>query len=63
MREIFFCYKNIVTKLYILLLIGNIWGNVYFIYSVILAAIVLFNHRENIKRIYEGTENRLSFKK
>lgn len=38
-------------------------GNVYFIYSVILAAIVLFNHRENIKRIYEGTENRLSFKK
>ena len=38
-------------------------GNVYFIYSVILAAIVLFNHRENIKRIYDGTENRLSFKK
>ena len=38
-------------------------GNVYFIYSVILAAIVLFNHRENIKRIYEGTENRLSLKK
>ena len=37
--------------------------NVYFIYSVILAAIVLFNHRENIKRIYDGTENRLSFKK
>ena len=38
-------------------------GNVYFIYSVILAAIVLFNHRENIKRIYDGTENRLSSKK
>ena len=38
-------------------------GNVYFIYSVILAAIVLFNHRENIKRIYEGTENRLGSKK
>ena len=38
-------------------------GNVYFIYSVILAAMVLFNHRENIKRIYDGTENRLSFKK
>ena len=38
-------------------------GNVYFIYSVILAAIVLFNHRENIKRIYNGTENRLGSKK
>ena len=36
-------------------------GNVYFIYSVILAIIVLFNHRENIKRILNGTENRLSF--
>ena len=38
-------------------------GNVYFIYSVILAAIVLFNHRENIKRIYDGTEHRLGAKK
>ena len=37
-------------------------GNVYFIYSVILAIIVLYNHRENIKRILNGTENRLSFK-
>lgn len=37
-------------------------GNVYFIYSVILAAIVLFNHRENIKRIYNGTENRIGTK-
>lgn len=38
-------------------------GNVYFIYSVILAIIVLYNHRSNIKRILNGTENRLSFKK
>ena len=38
-------------------------GNVYFIYSVILAAIVLFNHRENIKIIYNGTENRLGINK
>ncbi len=38
-------------------------GNVYFIYSVILAIIVLYNHRSNIKRISNGTENRLSFKK
>lgn len=37
-------------------------GN-YFIFSVILAAIVLFNHRGNIKKILNGTENKLSFKK
>ena len=30
-------------------------GNGYFIYSVILAIIVIFNHRENIKRILSGT--------
>lgn len=38
-------------------------GSVYFIYSLILAIIVLYNHRENIKRILNGTENKLSFKK
>lgn len=38
-------------------------GTKYFIYSVILAVIVLFNHRSNIKRILEGKENKLSFKK
>ena len=38
-------------------------GFKYFIYSVILAAIVVFNHRANIKRILNGTENKLSFKK
>ncbi len=37
-------------------------GN-YFVFSVILAAIVLFNHRGNIKKILNGTENKLSFKK
>lgn len=37
-------------------------GN-YFIYSIIIAAIVIFNHRTNIKRILEGNENKLSFKK
>lgn len=36
-------------------------GN-YFIYSIIIALIVCFNHRENIKRIANGTENKLSFK-
>ena len=38
-------------------------GSTYFIYSVILAFIVLYNHRSNIKRLLNGTENRLSFKK
>ena len=37
-------------------------GGNYFIYSVILAVIVLYNHRSNIKRILNGTENKLSFK-
>ena len=37
-------------------------GNVYFIYSVILAVIVLFNHRANIKRILNGTENKIGSK-
>jgi len=35
----------------------------YFIYSIILAVFVIFNHRENIKRIMNGTENKISFKK
>ena len=38
-------------------------GSSYFIYSIILAAIVIFNHRANIQRILNGTENKLSFKK
>ena len=38
-------------------------GVKYFIYSLILAGFVIFNHRENIKRIMNGTENKISFKK
>ena len=38
-------------------------GTGYLIYSIILAIIVAFNHRSNIKRILNGTENKLSFKK
>lgn len=38
-------------------------GSSYLIYSIILAVIVAFNHRSNIKRILNGTENKLSFKK
>lgn len=37
-------------------------GRCYFVYSLILAIIVLYNHRSNIKRILSGTENKLSFK-
>ena len=48
------------------LFIGNehyiVEGN-YFIFSVVMALIVAFNHRSNIKRILNGTENKISFKK
>lgn len=38
-------------------------GSSYFVYSIILALIVAFNHRSNIQRILNGTENKISFKK
>ena len=38
-------------------------GIKYFIYSLLLALLVIFLHRENIKRIMNGNENKLSFKK
>ena len=38
-------------------------GSSYLIYSIILALIVAFNHRSNIKRLLAGTENKISFKK
>ena len=37
-------------------------GN-YMIFGLVLALIVIFNHRSNIKRLLNGTENKLSFKK
>ncbi len=33
------------------------------IISIFIALLVIFNHRENLKRIKDGTENKLSFKK
>ena len=36
-------------------------GN-YIIFGIILAEFVIFNHRENVKRLLEGKENKLSFK-
>ena len=37
-------------------------GN-YIVFSLVLVLLVMFNHRTNIKRILDGTENKLSFKK
>ena len=37
-------------------------GN-YVIYSIIIAVLVIFNHRANVKRLLNGTENKLDFKK
>lgn len=37
-------------------------GIKYFVFSLILAGLVIFNHRENIKRIANGNENKLSLK-
>lgn len=37
-------------------------GN-YFIYSIIIALFIIFNHRANIKRLMNGNENKISFHK
>lgn len=37
-------------------------GN-YILYSILLAALVIFNHRANVKRLIEGKENKIDFKK
>lgn len=39
---------------------GSRYG--YLIFSIILAVLVAFNHRTNIKRLLAGTENKISFK-
>lgn len=35
----------------------------FVIFGILLAALVIFNHRSNLKRILAGTENKLNFKK
>lgn len=35
----------------------------YLIFSIIIAVLVIFNHRGNLKRILNGSENKISFKK
>lgn len=37
-------------------------GN-YIIYGILIAALVIFNHRANVKRLLTGTENKIDFKK
>ena len=37
-------------------------GYNYIIFGIAMAILVIFNHRSNIKRLYNGNENRLSFK-
>ncbi len=38
-------------------------GYNYVIFGIAMAVLVIFNHRSNLKRIYSGTENRVSLKK
>ena len=35
----------------------------YLIFGILMAAIVIYNHRSNLKRLATGTENKISFKK
>ena len=35
----------------------------YFVFGIIMAIIIVYNHRSNLKRILAGNENKLSFKK
>ena len=37
-------------------------GN-YIIFGIIMAIFIAYNHRSNIKRLLNGTENKISFKK
>lgn len=38
-------------------------GANFTVFGILIAAIILFNHRANIKRLNNGTENRISFNK
>lgn len=40
---------------------GNHFG--YIVYAVLLAVLVIFNHRANVKRLLTGTENKIDLKK
>ena len=47
----------------ILLRIGELEGNAYLAFSCAAAFLVVRRHRDNIKRLFEGTENRFGSKK
>ena len=46
-----------------LILSEEIFAHGYFVFSIIIAGIIAYNHRANIKRLATGTENKISFKK
>jgi len=76
MFPIFFQFKGgkgIATSLGILLIVNwqigliclvfaLVSGDSYLILGIILAALVIYNHRTNIQRLMNGTENKISFK-
>ena len=35
----------------------------YLIFSIVIAILVMFNHRANLKRVFDGTENKIDFKR
>ena len=51
----------IIDQNYIVPTSNSNWS--YLVFSIIIALLVIFNHRANVQRILNGTENRLSFKK
>lgn len=38
------------------------WNISYVVFGILMALFVIFNHRANVKRLMNGTENRISFK-
>ena len=40
---------------------GGFWGNIKLPFSLLIAFLILWAHRENIKRLLNGTENRFHF--
>lgn len=47
----------------LIIFMGGVKNNIWTVtLSILIGAFVIFNHRENIKRIKEGNENKLSFK-
>lgn len=50
-----------INQNYIVMTETSNWS--YFAFSIIIAIFVVFNHRTNIKRISNGTENKISLKK